>query len=89
MARTFPDTMASPDVYARLGLDSKNPRDKKIASRVMKSAGFVARRGRRWALWEKSAEVDSTRRDVVTPSPLSNPLSHHIDTATFTAESKT
>jgi hypothetical protein len=33
MARAFPESMISTDVYARLGLDSKNPLDKKIASR--------------------------------------------------------
>lgn len=67
MARDFPDVIASPDVYARLALDSKKPADKKIASRVMKAAGFVARRGRRWATWEKSGEIESTRKDVGSP----------------------
>lgn len=62
MARDFPDMMASPNVYARLGLDSKNSTHKRIVSRAMKAAGFVARRGRRWAMWEKSAEVESNRR---------------------------
>jgi hypothetical protein len=56
MARDFPDVIASPDVYARLALDSKKPADKKIASRVMKAAGFIAMRGRRWATWERSGE---------------------------------
>jgi hypothetical protein len=67
MARNFPETMASPDVYARLGLDSKNPVDKKVASRGMKAAGFVARRGRRWAVWEKVRNVDSLRQEEKGP----------------------
>jgi hypothetical protein len=57
MARAFPERMKSPDVYTRLGLDSKKPVDKKVVSRVMKAAGFVARRGRRWAVWERVKET--------------------------------
>ena len=53
IADKFPETMTSKDVYARLGLDTGNPRHKKIVSRVMKAAGFVARRGRRGAVWTR------------------------------------
>ncbi len=63
IAREFPDVIASPDVYAQLALDSTKPADKKIASRVMKAAGFIAVRGRRWATWEKSGDVESARND--------------------------
>jgi hypothetical protein len=57
MAKDFPETMTSAEVYDQLGLDSKNARDKKVASRVMKAVGFVARRGRRWAVWEKACKL--------------------------------
>jgi len=53
IASTFPPTVTSKQVYARLGLDSKNPGHKKVASRVMKAAGFVASRGRRSAVWSQ------------------------------------
>ena len=59
MAREFPDVIASPNVYAGLGLNSQNPRDKKMVSRVMKATGFVARRGRRWAVWERVKDQDT------------------------------
>jgi hypothetical protein len=88
MAREFPETMTSPHVYARLALDIKNPTHKRIASRVMNAAGFQAKRGRRWAIWEKSRDLKSTRKDVEsTILPL--PLPHHTDTATVTPESTT
>jgi hypothetical protein len=57
IAREFPETVTSTDVYGRLELDSKKPVDKKVVSRVMKAAGFVARRGRRWAVWERVKET--------------------------------
>ncbi|MGA2857959.1 MAG: hypothetical protein ABSE40_13900 [Candidatus Sulfotelmatobacter sp.] len=57
MARDFPETMTSRDVYPRLGLDIKKPGDKRIVSRVMKAAGFVAKRGRCWAVWEKAEDL--------------------------------
>jgi hypothetical protein len=53
VARDFPERMTSPEIYNRLGLDSQKPGDKRAVSRVMRAAGFVARRGRRWAVWEK------------------------------------
>ena len=86
MTRDFPDVIASPDVYARLALDSKKPADKKIASRVMKAAGFIARRGRRWAVWEKSGDVKSVRKDAESTHIPSLLLPHHIDTDTVTPE---
>lgn len=91
MVRSFPDTMTSIYVYERLALDSKNSKDKKIASRVMRAAGFVVRRGRRWAIWEKPVEVKSARveaENTVRPS-LSLPLPHHIDSVTVTPEPTT
>jgi len=89
MARAFPGIINSRDVYARLGLDSKKPGDKKIASRVMKAASFAAKRGRRWAVWEKIRYVDSLRQEEKGPvaSPHSLLLAHHTDTATVTPES--
>jgi hypothetical protein len=53
VAREFPETMKSTEVYDRLGLDCQKPGDKRAVSRVMRAAGFVARRGRRGAMWEK------------------------------------
>ncbi len=53
LARHFPETMKSKDVYKRLGLDCQKRGDKKVVSRVMRAAGFVAKRGRRSAIWEK------------------------------------
>ena len=53
VARDFPETMKSKEVYDRFGLDSQKPGDKRAVSRVMRAAGFVARRGRRGAVWEK------------------------------------
>jgi hypothetical protein len=56
VARDFPETMKSKEIYNRLGLDCRKPGDKRVASRVMRAAGFVAKRGRRWAIWEKGQE---------------------------------
>jgi len=85
IARGFPDTIASPDVYARLKLDAKNSRDKKIASRVMKVSGFIAVRGRRWAIWKKSGLLRLWR----VPTPLSLLLPHRTDSVTVTPECTT
>jgi hypothetical protein len=65
IARQFPKTMTSKRVYERLGLDSNKPADKRAVSRVMKAAGFVARRGRRGALWMKVSGRGS--REVYPP----------------------
>lgn len=73
IARDFPDTVTSTEVYNRLGLDRKKPSDKKIVSRVMKAVGFAARRGRRGAVWTKVRSGDNrapTSRDGQSP-PLS------------------
>jgi hypothetical protein len=72
IARDFPETVTSTEVYDRLGLDSRKAGDKKAASRVMKAAGFVARRGRRWAVWEKVRNVESTRQER--KGPVAPPL---------------
>ena len=75
IARGFPETMTSKKVYERLGLDSRNARDKRVVSRVMKAVGFVARRGRRSAVWEKVRKLDTARqqenRTVASSSTLS------------------
>lgn len=42
IARDFPATMTSKEVYERLGLNSRNARDKRVVSRVMKAVGFVS-----------------------------------------------
>jgi hypothetical protein len=63
IARDFPETMTSKEVYDRLELDRKKPCDKKTASRVMKAVGLVCRRGRRWAVWEKVRNIESTRQE--------------------------
>jgi len=73
MAREFPQTISSKQVYERLGLDSKKQGGKKVASRVMKAAGFVAKRGRRGAIWEKATKADSAGSQEAghtLPSPL-------------------
>jgi hypothetical protein len=69
--------MTSTEVYDRLGLDSRNARDKKVASRVMKAVGFVARRGRRWAVWEKLKNLESNAQERAGPAVGSPPLSHY------------
>jgi hypothetical protein len=71
IAKDFPEKMTSREVYDHLGLDSTNARDKKVASRVMKAAGFVARRGRRWAAWEKVRDAEKWEQPEVRSPPLS------------------
>jgi hypothetical protein len=75
VAREFPETMKSTEVYDRLGLDSQKPGDKRAVSRVMRAAGFVARRGRRWAMWEKvrNGGVNPAGREWSSLSSLSSP----------------
>jgi hypothetical protein len=87
MARAFPESMKSPDVYTRLGLDSKKRADKKVVSRVMKAAGFVAKRGRRSSVWEKIRNGVETAGREGTSTPLSLTLPHHTDSVTVTPES--
>jgi len=82
IAQDFPETITSTEVYDRLGLNSGKPGDKKAASRVMRAAGFVAKRGRRWAVWEKVK--DDEEREVTSHSPLPP---HHTDSVTVTPES--
>jgi len=65
-------------------LDSKNPAHKRIASRVMKAAGFVAKRGRRAALWIRVWRADVGAQKLSSP-PYSLP--HYIDGVTVTPES--
>ena len=79
IARDFPETMTSREVYQRLGLNCQTPRDKKVVSRVMRAAGFVAKRGRRWATWEK---VRNGGEGPLFPLPP-----HHTDSVTVTPES--
>ena len=69
LARSFNDTMMSQEVYDRLGLDIKNANHKRVVSRVMKAAGFLAERGRRTASWRRtdSDSVPRARREVVLP----------------------
>ena len=87
IARDFPEAMTSTEVYDRLGLDSKKAREKKVASRVMKAVGFVARRGRRRAVWEKVRNLESKPLEQ---GPLASPLSlllpHHTVSVTVTPE---
>jgi hypothetical protein len=80
VARDFQETMTSTEIYNRLGLDSGKPGDKKVASRVMRAAGFLAKRGRRWSVWER---VRNEER-VTSLSPLPP---HHTDPVTVTPES--
>jgi hypothetical protein len=70
IAQEFPELMTSKEVYQRLGLDSKKPGDKKVASRVMRAVGFVARRGRRWAVWEKVRDAEKWARREAGSNPL-------------------
>ena len=69
IARDFPETMTSKEVYERLGLDSRNARDKRVVSRVMKAVGFVSRRGRRSAVWEKVRKLDATPQEGTEQHP--------------------
>ena len=88
IAREFPETMTSKDVYDRLGLDRRKPGDKRAASRVMKAAGFVARRGRRWAIWEKVRDAEKWERREAGSNPSSSlSLPHHTVGVTVTPES--
>jgi hypothetical protein len=66
--------MTSKEVYDRLELDRKKPCDKKVVSRVMKAVGFVSRRGRRSAVWEKVRNIESARHEEKGPV-ASPPLS--------------
>ena len=88
VARNFPEAITSKAVYDRLGLNSAKPGDKKVASRVMRAAGFVAKRGRRWAVWEKVRNGGVVRQGgsgaVASLSPLPP---HHTDSVTVTPES--
>jgi len=88
IARDFPETMTSKDVYDRLRLDRKKPCDKKVVSRVMKAAGFVSRRGRRSAVWEKVRDAEKWERREAGRNPSSS-LSppHHTVGVTVTPES--
>jgi len=89
IAKDFPEKMTSTEVYDRLGLDSKNARDKKVASRVMKAVGFVARRGRRWAVWEKLRNLEPNAQEGTGRAVCSPPFSlpHHTGSVTVTPES--
>jgi hypothetical protein len=78
LAQDFPETMTSIEVYDRLRLDSKKPGHKKVASRVMKAAGFVARRGRRRAVWEKVRNVESNRQEGKEPVDCTPKVRHEI-----------
>ena len=85
IARDFPQTVTSKGVYDWLGLNCEKAGDKKIVSRVMKAAGFFARRGRRWAVWEKVRNVESARQEE--NGPVASPpllLPHHIDSVPVT-----
>ena len=81
-ARDFPETVASREVYDRLELDPKKPSDKRAVSRVMNTAGFVARRGRRGAMWERVKDYEEPEVISLTLSPP-----HHTGTVTVTLES--
>ena len=89
VARDFPETMKSKEIYNRLGLNSGKPGDKKAASRVMRAAGFVAKRGRRWAVWEKVRNGGVVRQggSGAVASLLSPLPPHHTDSVTVTPES--
>jgi hypothetical protein len=89
IARGFLETMMSREVYDRLGLDINKSRDKKVVSRVMKAAGFVARRGRRGAVWEKVRNLESNSQEGKGPAASSLSLlpPHHTVDATVTPES--
>jgi hypothetical protein len=87
IAQDFPETVKSTEVYDRLGLDIKKPGDKKVTSRVMRAVGFVARRGRRWAVWEKARDaekwVEGEGGNNLSSSLL---LPHHTVSVTVTPE---
>lgn len=87
IAKDFPETMTSKEVYDRLHLDVKKPCDKRVVSRVMKAAGFVSRRGRRSAVWEKDWKPETARQENGTSPPFSLLLPHHTVSVTDTPES--
>jgi hypothetical protein len=89
VARNFPEKVTSTEIYNRLGLDCRKPADKKVVSRVMKAAGFVARRGRRRAAWEKVRNGGVVRQggSGAVASLLSPLPPHHTDSVTVTPES--
>jgi hypothetical protein len=87
IAGEFPETMTSTEIYERLGLDSKRGCDKQVVSRVMRAVGFVAKRGKRSAVWEKVANKEMNgdwvgKEPSISPSPP--PLPHHTDNVTVT-----
>jgi hypothetical protein len=81
VAGDFPEMVTSREVYEQLGLDCQKPGEKKVVSRVMRAAGFAARRGRRWAVWEKVKD-DEEQKQPLSPLPP-----HHTDSVTVTPES--
>ena len=87
IAQDFPETVTSTEVYDRLGLDIKKPGDKKVASRVMRAIGFVARRGKRSAVWEKVRDAEKCVEEEG-GSNLSSSLllPHHTGSVTVTPE---
>jgi hypothetical protein len=87
IAQEFPDRVTSKEIYDRLGLDRKKPRDKKVVSRLMKAVGFAAKRGRRGAVWTKVRSGD----ELVGPDADNGPssslsLPHHTGIDTVTPE---
>jgi len=82
IARKFSKMMTSKQIYERLGLDPNNPGQKRVVSRDMRAAGFVARRGRRGAVWTKIGRAGN--REAYPPLPL--PLPHHTGSVTVTPE---
>jgi hypothetical protein len=89
IARDFPGTVTSKEVYDRLGLDSKSLRDKKAVSRVMRAVGFVANRGRRGAMWAKVKSGGNGMDGQAASTPFSLSLPHYIGRVTVTPESTT
>jgi hypothetical protein len=85
LARDFPETMTSNEVYERFGLDTKSPGDKKVVSRVMKAVGYKASRGRRRAVWRKVRSEDDGRTLAVATTHRSHPL--YTGSVTVTPES--
>jgi len=79
VAQDFPERMTSREVYDRLGLDCQKAGDKRAVSRVMRAAGFAAKRGRRCAIWKKVRNdgVNSAGSGAVA-SLLTSPSPPHI-----------
>jgi hypothetical protein len=75
IARDFPETMTSNEVYDRLGLEIKRVSDKRVVSRVMRAAGFVPRRGRRSAIWVKVIDAEKREQLESGSAPSFSPLS--------------